>query len=326
VSLNNGFASHHPESRPSWAVAVTPDGRYLTAAEWKAERLRSITATDLPVICGLTGSRVKLYYHKQGDWPQEDPETEQMWWGRYLEDGIRQRWCTNTGETIPDDQRQVFMRHPDFEWLAATLDALTVDGEPREWKATGLWGQDEEERGFKFDTDNPPAKWIVQAHGQMLVTGCDEVRFGVFYGPELALKECSVKRNHDLAHYLLDLASDFRQAVIEHRQPVDFVAGDDRVLSVVYNRRTTGPALDWTNDAELTESCRKFAEAKEAKKVWTKAYEVSRATLLSALKDSTRAIAPGYLVTRSVAKNMATTVDVKLTDSTPQITATDIAA
>jgi hypothetical protein len=148
----------------------------------------------------------------------------------------------------------------------------------------------------------------------MLVTGCDEVRFGVFFGPELCLKECSVKRNRDLSGYLLDLASDFHDAIQFGRQPVDFVPGDDRVLSVVHNRFTAGPDLDWSDNPELTEAVRRFAEAKDARKVCEKAYEVSRASILSALKDSTRATCPGFEIKRRVAKNYATMLDVKATD------------
>jgi len=309
MSLTNGFAPHN--GHPGPIVATTTDGRGLTEEEWHAERNRDygIGASDLPKIA--LGPSFELWHQKRGYLPADRVLTEPMWWGKRLEELICERWCMNTGELVT--QQQIFARHPTMPWLYSTLDALTIDGEPREWKSTGLWGQDEDERGLSFDEENPPARWIIQAHGQMLVTGADDVRIGVFYGPELCLKECWVRRNSELMTHLIFLVNDFHESLILDRAPRAGHHSDAAILARL-NKRDDGPSLDWLADATLSEAVRQFHEASEAKKTWEKARERFRGVLLQAIGNSKLATVNGYTLKRSVSKSGAVTLEAKPSD------------
>ncbi len=320
MSLQNGFASHNGHPGPT--VATTTDGRPLTEEEWHAERNRDfgIGASDLPKIA--LGPSFELWHQKRGYLSADRTLTEPMWWGKRLEELIAERWCMNTGEVIT--QEQVFARHPSMPWLYSTLDALTLDGDVREWKSTGLWGQDDDERGLSFDSENPPARWIIQAHGQMLVTGADEVRIGVFYGPELCLKECSVRRNHELMTHLIFLANDFHESLVADIAPRAGHHSDAAILARL-NKRDDGPPLDWMADEALSEAVRGYHEATEARKTWDKARERFRAVLLQAIGNSKLAKVPGYTVKRSVSKSGAVTLEAKPSDVQPAPSVADAA-
>jgi putative phage-type endonuclease len=322
MSLSNGYAHNNGQHRPK-IVAMTIDGRGLTQEEWLAERSRDygIGSSDMPVIAGLTGSALKLWYQKKGLYPPE-AETEPMWWGKKLEPLIAERLEIDHG--IQLEYRQIFHRHPKLSWLFATIDGIDSNGGLVEIKSTGLFGQDEEERGLSFDEKNPPAKWIVQAHAQMFVAGGPEVRVPVFYGPELALKQCFVQRNDELCGHLVELATDFRASLIKDVPPRAAHPSDVEIMAKLF-KRIDGPPLDWSTNATLCEAVGQYHEANEAKKTWTKARESLKASLLQAIGSSQLAIVPGYRLKRSVSKVGAVSLDVKSSD-VQSIQPSDIAA
>ncbi len=299
MSIANGHAPiqtlNHQDN-----LVTTADGSVLSHDQWLAERDKDfgLGASELATVAGLTGSVVKLWYRKKRLITDDFAPTEQMKWGTRLEPLIAQAWSEATGEILIS--QQLFIRHPEHPWLFCTLDRLTIDGGIVELKAMSSFGNDAED-GFGFNPDSPPAKWIVQAQQQMACTGEDVVRFAVFYGPELALKECTIRRDDVMWAQLFDLAKSFRQSLIDGIPPTDFVADDAALVSKLYRGKADGPELELT-DAKLLEAVKQYqshADLGEREKQKEKA----KAAILQALGTSTKATIGGFtLIRKATAK------------------------
>jgi putative phage-type endonuclease len=304
MSLSNGTAHANGQAAvldpPPSGVITTVDGTTLTHDQWLEERDKDfgIGASDLPTIAGVKGSTSRLWYRKKGLVADDQVDSEQAWWGTKLEALIAERFELITGEALVASQ--LFIRHPDHPWLYATIDRLTLDGTLVELKALSNFGNDKGD-GFGWDPDSPPAKWIIQAQQQMAVTGEDLVRFGVFYGPELAFKELTIRRDEAMWAELFKLARDFRQSLIDNVPPVDFVPDDAAMISKLYRGKADGPELE-LKDAKLLDSVQiyqKHADLSDREK----AKEKAKAAILQALGTSTKATIAGYtLIRKSTAK------------------------
>ena len=105
-------------------------------AAWLDYRRTVVTATDLPVILGLSPYRCEadLADEKLGG-PTQD-STLRMRIGSALEDLIASEYEAQTGNRVR--RFRTMVRHPDVEWAAASPDAMVV-GEHRlvEFKRTG---------------------------------------------------------------------------------------------------------------------------------------------------------------------------------------------
>ena len=146
--------------------------------EWKAARLKGITATDIVAICGLssTDSAYALYWRKLGVIP--DPIDSDRWrLGRDLEPIIAARWCD--ARSIPpahrEGARSALYRSDDRPWQMATLDRLFYD-EPVELKS---WA-DADRRSWD---DGPPPAVRAQVLWQMDVMGVSTGHVGVLFLP-----------------------------------------------------------------------------------------------------------------------------------------------
>ncbi len=298
ASLQNGHANGQAVAELFAATSgavTTVDGTELTHDQWLEEREKDfgIGASDTATVAGLSGSVVKFWYQKKGLVADDFKPTEQMWWGTKLEDLIAERFEMETGEILV--QKQLFLRHPEHPWLFCTIDRLTIDGGIVELKAMSSFGNDRED-GFGFDPDNPPARWIVQAQQQMAITGEDEVRFAVFYGPELALKQCVVRRDEAMWARLFQLLCNFRQSLIDNVPPVEFVADDAALISKLYRGQADGPALE-LSDPKLLEAAKTYVAHGDLSDR-EKAKDKAKAALLQAMGASTKAVINGYTVVR----------------------------
>jgi putative phage-type endonuclease len=299
MSITNGHAPIQTMNDHA-ALVTTADGSVLTHEQWLEERKKDygIGASETAVVAGLTGSVVKLWYTKKKLITDDFVATEQMKWGTRLEPLIAQAWSEATGETLVS--QQLFIRHQEYPWIFCTLDRLTIDGGIVELKAMSNFGNDAED-GFGFNPDSPPAKWIVQAQQQMACTGEDVVRFAVFYGPELALKECTIRKDEAMWAHLLGLLKTFRQSLIDGTPPTDFVADDAALVGKIYRGKVEGPELE-LSDAKLLEAAKAFVSHSDLADR-EKAKDKAKAAILQALGTSTKATIAGYtLIRKSTAK------------------------
>ena len=104
------------------------------SAEWLAIRREGITATDIPVILGLTtwDSRFSLWHRKAGNLP-ERPDSDLFKWARHGEQYVMGRWAEAHDE--PRIESGGLWRDG---WRMATPDYLTASG-VIECKTVATW-------------------------------------------------------------------------------------------------------------------------------------------------------------------------------------------
>jgi YqaJ-like viral recombinase domain len=273
------------------------DGTVLSPAQWLGERDREYTigASDLATIARVHGSIVKLWYRKRGlITVDEADQPEQAWWGKFLETCLATRFELETGEVLA--RRQVFVRHPDHPWLAATLDALTASGISVEIKLLTAFGHDHE--GAWWNPDRPPAKWVCQAQQQMAILGTDRVIFVVLYTPTMTVYFLTIERDEVLWSKLFEQAQAFRQSLLDNVPPTDFVADDAAIISKVYRGQAEGPELE-LDDEDVLAAIEYYTENANVTAIQT-TREKSRAAILQAMGTSTRATIAGYQLERKV--------------------------
>lgn len=96
-----------------------------TGAEWLEARRQGITASEIPIVMGLSpwSSPYALYHQKTGTLPPQD-DNDAMALGRYLEAFVASRFADLYPEfTVTGDGRTLYA-HPDRDWQLATPDRL----------------------------------------------------------------------------------------------------------------------------------------------------------------------------------------------------------
>src|SRR4051812_13026492 len=111
---------------------------------WLARRRSGIGASEIAIVLGASGwgSILGLYYSKLEEHEPADESTEEyLQWGNLLQDAILAELARRAGVTIA--AREPHLRSTAHDWMLATPDAITADGEPMECKTipTGTAGE-----------------------------------------------------------------------------------------------------------------------------------------------------------------------------------------
>lgn len=167
---------------------------------WLVERRGLITATDLPVLLGVSPwrSEADLAAEKTGTAPAVEPSLR-MRMGNALEPLIAAAYTEATGRRLR--RFHGLLRHPTIEWAAASPDYGVV-GERRlvEAKFTGS--------RTRF-ADGLPVDVEAQAQWQLMVTGYPTADVAALVGDELRV--FAVEADAAMAAGLVDIAADFRR-------------------------------------------------------------------------------------------------------------------
>lgn len=136
--------------------------------------------------------------------------TEAMQVGLVLEGYILQRYAREENTQIA--AQQVFIQHPDYDFLGATLDGLVfAEGNPIrvvEAKTT---------RDYKWD--EVPLRYEAQVQWQMGIAGIHEADLTVLHRPDLQLKTYRMAFNPAIYDALVDKAVQFWYDHIETGSP-----------------------------------------------------------------------------------------------------------
>jgi putative phage-type endonuclease len=96
------------------------------SAEWLARRKECVTATDAAIILGIYPWKTPYYLYLQKlDLAPPDEENINMREGKIKEEPARQ--CLEKKTELFFSPNVVF--HPDYEWMMASLDGITLDGQ-----------------------------------------------------------------------------------------------------------------------------------------------------------------------------------------------------
>lgn len=190
-------------------------------------------------------------------------------------------------------QRQIFVRHPEHEWMTATLDAIDCNGEIWEFKAAGL------ATAKGLEDGNPstlPSSWQLQGHHQMIVAGVNSVNFAVFVGHRLRLYRFRLDFNVELAESLMELETEFWDHVQRDQPPAEFDAADAQVLQRYFKGQEPGIELT-AREIELADQWR---QATKLSKEMADQADECKAGLLWALGNHTTGQAGPYTIQRKL--------------------------
>lgn len=149
---------------------------------WLLQRKKGIGGTDAAAVCGLSPWKrpIDVFVEKTEDMQQEPP-SQAMFWGTYLESGVRKRYAEETGQKVKHgrflaplfgERAQVFGKDTivqgDEAWKFGTPDGILAT------KTVGLEIKTSGRRSHEWGTvgtDEVPAHYLVQCVWLMHVTG-----------------------------------------------------------------------------------------------------------------------------------------------------------
>jgi len=162
--------------------------------EWLAARREGVTATDIPVICGLTAGNTPwaLWHQKRGILP-DTPDSDRFRLGRFLEPYICEQWrLANTVSFDNLTDGGTSYRSNERPWQMATIDRglVTEDAlEPVELKS---WADADRPR---WD-DGPPPAVRAQVLWQMDVMGVGRGHVACLFLPSGELRSYVIEHDH----------------------------------------------------------------------------------------------------------------------------------
>ena len=173
--------------------------------EWLAARRELVTATDIPVLLGLSPYKCEQDLADEKAGATTQAETVRMRIGKALEPLIAQEYSRETGRTTR--RWDELVRHPQIGWAAASPDYRTVGRRDRrivelKWSASRT----------RF-ADGLPQDIEAQVRWQLGCTGYPAADVAALVGDELRIFGVE----HDEATFagLVDIAADFRRRLAE---------------------------------------------------------------------------------------------------------------
>lgn len=159
--------------------------------------------------------------------PQDESDDDYRWFGRAIEPAIIGRYAETTGHVI--DYPQPMWFHPVYKFLAATPDAMVMDGvDPikPDWFGNALFPIDAKSTGFRMaekwgdeGTDEVPVDVLMQAQQQMLVMGADHQEVVQFQVEKRRIKVYQIERNDDLCDAIVVAGQELAERIINGDPP-----------------------------------------------------------------------------------------------------------
>lgn len=173
--------------------------------EWLAYRRTGVSASDIPVLLGLSPYKCEADLADEKMGGAEVPQSIPMKVGLALEDLIAQEYEAATGRRV--QRFRSILRHPDIEWAIASPDRRVI-GEQRvvELKHTGS--------ASRF-ADGLPQDVEAQVAWQLGVLGWPVADVAVLVGGRELLPPFTVEADPTLFDNLVTVAADFRRRLAE---------------------------------------------------------------------------------------------------------------
>jgi len=198
---------------------------------WLKERKKMLTASDIGAVLGLSPFRTNLdVYIDKVSSEVEELEGVQLQFGHDVETAIANMYAYQTGFIVKDLGDFELTKHPDFNYIGATLDRTyqkTKDDKPKPLELKSVLS------GVSLEAwvDNPPLYNQIQVQTQCACTGADEGRLvGLFLGYRLG--EAEIKFNSPFWDSILPVLDEFWNynvknkippCLIEHKKGLDSV-------------------------------------------------------------------------------------------------------
>jgi len=235
-----------------------------TREQWLAERKGGIGGSDAAAAIGISPwkSRFQLWSEKVGLIEQPDLDSEAIEWGTRLEPIIAAAYREKTGRAVHVGEPFQITRHPDREWMMATLDATQeVDGRGPgvlQIKTTSAFHLAEWE-------DEPPLHYQVQVIHEMLVARLTWGTLCVLVGGQ-KLRWFDLDLHERFASALTEKEAEFWHLVQSETPPeVDGSEATREALLLLYPK-DSGEVVTLPDDASAwdAELCQAKTAIKEA--------------------------------------------------------------
>ena len=254
-------------------------------ADWLAARLRFITGTNAPDICGVGyGTALGVFAEKKG-LVSPIKATEEMEWGLLVQPLILHRYMERTGNRLAESIPQLVGSN-ETEWAAYSPDGITA-GESRrlvEAKHRSSW------RGFGEDgSDAIPDDINIQIHHGLYVTG-----IGVWDAPIVVngkLRVFTGERSDALIASMLKLERDFHALLLANVMPGPDFGHETTpgLLKEIY----AGAEGMIDLDADTAAAALEYLDARAAKSALEKLMAALQGRLLAAIGNAAHAFCPG---------------------------------
>lgn len=169
--------------------------------EQKAERLKYITATDAPIVCGVSpwGNIVDLWKYKTGLAVQEDiSDKPAVRAGLYLEEPIAQWFSNDTGKDVETDETLAV--HKSIPYIAAHTDRIILNESAiLECKTSSTdkgWGE--------YGENKIPDHYLIQVAHEAMCFDVEKVYIAVLI------------RGSDFRHYVYERNPKLEEMIIKH--------------------------------------------------------------------------------------------------------------
>ncbi len=265
-------------------------------AEWTAARATGIGASEIAVAAGLSrySTPLELYLRKTGELPEWEGNVATRL-GTKLEPIIVSEFTEQSGIEVKQYPAPM-MRHPKYDFLFATPDALLADDEGLECKSTSFqasknqWGEEL--------TDEIPTEYLCQCQMGMAVTG-----YGCWHVACLVdgrhLRCFVVFRNDALIEQLIDAAHELWKR-IQSRQPPEpdyDHASTLPLLQQMHREISLGEIVKLSGDARATWG--RYEELGEQIKKLQSQRDACKARILDELEDGEAGdLGDGFVIRR----------------------------
>lgn len=271
-----------------------------TRAEWLALRQTGIGGSDVAPILGLSPWRspYQVWEDKTGR-GEDQPESPALYWGRLLEDPIRQAYADRTGLTVvKPDCMYSSAEHP---FMHANLDGIASDGRIVEFKTSSrddAWGEE--------GTDEIPEYYMTQVQHYLYVMGATRADVAVlFQGRDFRIY--TVEADPELQSMLIDAESRFWALVKTDTPPEVETAGD---ASRRWSKATAKKTVD--ADAALLEAWQELCAIRSQMDGLKTREDALKATLMNGMQDAVSLKAFGKTLASWSLPTVRKSVDSKL--------------
>lgn len=191
---------------------------------WLEQRRQFITATDAPVILGVSpfSSPLALFTKKLG-LVEDEEETLAMELGTFLQPFVLRRLAKESGRRVHSEAPWTLIVSKDVTWAAASLDGRVEGGGVAEAKTGG------EFRVSDWDGE-PPVYVVAQVQHQLMVTGEKLALIGALLGNRTFLW-CELKRDDLFIEKMLKAEEEFLGR-LKRKEPPDPDGSDSSLRAV----------------------------------------------------------------------------------------------
>ncbi len=242
-------------------------------SEWLEARRAGIGASDIAAIMGISpwSTPFQVWASKVAEIP-EDEGSEQMKWGRILENVILDEWAT---DHWPVNARGQLIRSTDVPIMMATLDGVTVGFDNRAAVV-------EAKNRSEWSWDSIPEHYHAQVQWQLAVTGY-EIGYLIvlFAGRHLETFEIEADNDYQTAQILA--AGEFWK-LVEANEPPPTDGADNPLMASLWPYHTE-QAVEIGADAAI-----ELYEARSADKEASERRDAAEASIKATLGEADTAV------------------------------------